>query len=435
MYATVATAVATAARPSPCVGLLASVHDARSTLDTSARHGAAGLGMARRGLARLDNPTLSAPARPFPTLTTPEERGSFPNRWGPRSLEDWSDPDQDASTSLSRIRSGSIRDMLIRQSALVTVWALVGLRRAGRLLLRTSAPRPLPVPVWVGLVVERASRRAGVARCGLASSGVRRDGRSGPAGHPGLAEGPGRAAPAAGGHSRVVGPEALPAGGRGIVPAVPQRPAIAAELRRSLMVEAGHRCAIPTCRAVAPLQIEHIDNWAKVKRHNFEDMIVLCANCHGRKGNGPGQIDRRSLRQYKANLAVINSRYGDLERRVLEHFAEQRDRYHFVFDGRSEVAEDWPRRLSVAIPGAMRLLMKYLVQDGYVELVPSGQQTVEVDDLGWDVVEVERVRFRVRRDVDHYRLTSLGLEFLDAWIGAQPIDGLNSPEEVSLRGV
>lgn len=186
---------------------------------------------------------------------------------------------------------------------------------------------------------------------------------------------------------------------------------------------------------MAPLQIEHIDNWAKVKRHNFEDMIVLCANCHGRKGNGPGQIDRRSLRQYKANLAVINSRYGDLERRVLEHFAEQRDRYHFVFDGRSEVAEDWPRRLSVAIPGAMRLLMKYLVQDGYVELVPSGQQTVEVDDLGWDVVEVERVRFRVRRDVDHYRLTSLGLEFLDAWIGAQPIDGLNSPEEVSLRGV
>jgi hypothetical protein len=47
-------------------------------------------------------------------------------------------------------------------------------------------------------------------------------------------------------------------------------------------------------------------------------MIVVCANCDGRKGNAAGQIDRRSLRQYKANPAVINSRYGDLKRRVPE---------------------------------------------------------------------------------------------------------------------
>lgn len=50
-------------------------------------------------------------------------------------------------------------------------------------------------------------------------------------------------------------------------------------------------------------------------------MIALCPNCHRRKGNGPAQIDRRSLRQYKANLAVLNSRYGELERRLIEAFA------------------------------------------------------------------------------------------------------------------
>ena len=50
------------------------------------------------------------------------------------------------------------------------------------------------------------------------------------------------------------------------------------------MLEAGHRCAILTCRQIGPLQIEHIEDWARVKKHDFENMIVLCANCHGRKG-------------------------------------------------------------------------------------------------------------------------------------------------------
>jgi RimJ/RimL family protein N-acetyltransferase len=52
--------------------------------------------------------------------------------------------------------------------------------------------------------------RAGCLRCAT--------GRSQTAGHPRVAEGPGRVAPAAGGQLRVVGPEALPAGGRGLIP-------------------------------------------------------------------------------------------------------------------------------------------------------------------------------------------------------------------------
>jgi 5-methylcytosine-specific restriction endonuclease McrA len=88
--------------------------------------------------------------------------------------------------------------------------------------------------------------------------------------------------------------------------------------RRRLMVDAGHRCAIPTCRATVTLNIEHIIDYAIVQDHQYENMIVLCANCHGRKTKG--EIDRKSLRQYKANLAVINSRYSYVERPVLEVF-------------------------------------------------------------------------------------------------------------------
>jgi hypothetical protein len=48
--------------------------------------------------------------------------------------------------------------------------------------------------------------------------------------------------------------------------------------------------------------------------------------------------------------------------------------------------------------------------------------------VGSDLVEVEPVPPGLPPAVDHYRLTRLGIDFLEAWTGAQPIDGLNSAE-------
>lgn len=61
---------------------------------------------------------------------------------------------------------------------------------------------------------------------------------------------------------------------------------IPAETRRQLLVEAGHRCAIQTCRVVSPLEAHHITPWSERYHHNPEDMIVLCSNCHGRAHRG-----------------------------------------------------------------------------------------------------------------------------------------------------
>jgi hypothetical protein len=97
------------------------------------------------------------------------------------------------------------------------------------------------------------------------------------------------------------------------------RPAIPRPLERAVLVEAGHRCAIPTCRQV-PVEIAHIVPWSQVKEHKLENLIALCPTCHSRYDRE--EIDRLSMLQYKANLSVLNNRYGDLERRVLLHFAE-----------------------------------------------------------------------------------------------------------------
>lgn len=114
------------------------------------------------------------------------------------------------------------------------------------------------------------------------------------------------------------------------------RPAIPTKLKRSVLVEAGHRCAIPTCRQT-PVELAHITPWSKVKEHTYENLIALCPTCHTRFDRG--EIDKISIQQYKYNLALINDRYNNLEIRILENF-------HLN-----------PGQAEVKLPGGMELMV------------------------------------------------------------------------------
>lgn len=122
------------------------------------------------------------------------------------------------------------------------------------------------------------------------------------------------------------------------------RPTVPAELKRALLVEAGHRCAIPTCRHPR-VEIAHIIPWSECKEHDFSNLIALCANCHDLYDNGR-LMDRSAMRQYKTNLAIVNSRYIDFERRILEYFSQN------------------PDESMVRLPGGMELSVMYLLRDG-----------------------------------------------------------------------
>jgi hypothetical protein len=78
------------------------------------------------------------------------------------------------------------------------------------------------------------------------------------------------------------------------------------------------------------LQIAHIKPWSKVKKHEFDNLILLCAICHDRFDRG--EIDKTSMRAYKANLGLLKGRYGDLEIRVLEFFAKNTDEQEITID-------------------------------------------------------------------------------------------------------
>lgn len=170
------------------------------------------------------------------------------------------------------------------------------------------------------------------------------------------------------------------------------RPKIPAGLERRVKVEAGHRCAIPTCKSV-PIEINHIEPWAKVREHTFENLIALCPTCHARYTKG--EIDRKSMRMYKTNLGVVMSRYNDFERRMLETFGEQ--------------LEKLPNQRPVIVMpgGGSALHYRYLLIDGLIEEVPG---------------QVQVVLAGVPQTLN-FGITEAGMRFVHKWFGAEPLDG------------
>lgn len=102
------------------------------------------------------------------------------------------------------------------------------------------------------------------------------------------------------------------------------RDTIKANVKRAVLVEAGHRCAIPTCRSTTT-EVAHIIPWATTKDDSFENLIALCPNCHTRFDQKK-EIDSKSIKMYKHNLGILNNRYGELERRLFEILAQTKER-------------------------------------------------------------------------------------------------------------
>jgi hypothetical protein len=102
------------------------------------------------------------------------------------------------------------------------------------------------------------------------------------------------------------------------------RDIVPAEIKRAVLVEAGHRCAIPTCRATTT-EIAHIVPWADSHDNSFENLIALCPNCHARFDKKK-EIDRLAIKMYKHNLGILNNRYGEFERRLFEVLAKTGER-------------------------------------------------------------------------------------------------------------
>lgn len=152
---------------------------------------------------------------------------------------------------------------------------------------------------------------------------------------------------------------------------------IPADLERRILVEAGHRCAIPTCRHI-DVEIHHIIPWSKCQEHSYDNLIALCPNCH-RRADG-GKIDRKSLRLYKYNLRFAHDKFSQLELDVL----------FCAYKRQPDEPMDWPP--------FVHILINRILAAGYVEILPQNNGGVFVGGM--------------RSDPDHIRITDDGRKFV-----------------------
>jgi len=160
---------------------------------------------------------------------------------------------------------------------------------------------------------------------------------------------------------------------------------IRAQVRHDVLTEAGYRCAIPVCQ-VPITEVHHIVPRAEGGKDSFENLIALCPNCHRRYHSG--EISRESIRQYKANLTVINGRYCDFELRLLRRFYES------------------PKADTVKLAGGdeVRILLMNLLHDEF--LVAGGAGAVILEGI-----PAARI----------YHLTAAGRKFINKWFHAKTL--------------
>ena len=166
------------------------------------------------------------------------------------------------------------------------------------------------------------------------------------------------------------------------------RPAIPEALVREVKMESGHRCAIPTCKQT-PVDLHHIVPWATCQKHEFDNLIALCPNCHRRANDR--DIDRKSIKMYKHNLSIVNSRYGDYERRILQYFVD---------DSKAEL-------INLPYDKNTDILLMFLIRDKLLLPLPD-KRPVTMSARG--------------RETMWYELTEEGKQFISKWKVAEDIE-------------
>lgn len=77
---------------------------------------------------------------------------------------------------------------------------------------------------------------------------------------------------------------------------------------------------IPMGLGTSASERAHISRWSEVRERTNENMIVLCAVDHTRFDRD--EIPRQSVKAFKDNLMLMNSRYAESERRLLGTFVQ-----------------------------------------------------------------------------------------------------------------
>ena len=77
--------------------------------------------------------------------------------------------------------------------------------------------------------------------------------------------------------------------------------------RERAMIEAGYRCAVPTCRSSLTLDVHHITQKREGGSDEIQNLIVLCLTCH--TAFHRGVYGKEAVRVWKSTLLQLNNSY------------------------------------------------------------------------------------------------------------------------------
>jgi hypothetical protein len=177
----------------------------------------------------------------------------------------------------------------------------------------------------------------------------------------------------------------------------------------------GHRCTI--CHAPW-LEIHHIDELGEGGETKYENLIVLCPNCHTRV-HKEGVPSKRELHHYKRKLEIayelpILDRLDIKEWKLIQEVAKLPDRDHVVFSRKIEAV-----RFDVLEDSAIQ----------YAWLCAGCSYLQETGMVSLDVGAVSMIREPNHRVITlHLRLTPKGVK----WIRyLRDCDRIQSPKEAT----
>ncbi len=175
-----------------------------------------------------------------------------------------------------------------------------------------------------------------------------------------------------------------------------RRKTINASTRQAVLLEAGYKCANPSCRHILTLEIHHII-WVKKDGGNEPpNLVALCPNCHSL--HTAGRIPSQAINVWKSLLVSLNNPHRNSADLLLVLYDEEKRLAR-------STTEDSPR------PPAFRF-----TGDGLGAL--SGLLTAKL-------IEISRrfsgaAYFGGGMPSFEVRLTSAGKQLVEAWRSGKP---------------
>ncbi len=83
-----------------------------------------------------------------------------------------------------------------------------------------------------------------------------------------------------------------------------ERTNLSVQIRSQVLTEAGFRCAVPTCRGILALDIDHIWQVSSGGSNDPANLIALCPTCHALRHRGT--ISEEAIFVYKSMIVSLS---------------------------------------------------------------------------------------------------------------------------------